>query len=578
MFGGGRKQSMPDGSVFISYRRGDSAGHTGRLYDGLSEAFGDTAVFMDIDAIDPGVDFAQRIRDALTACAVVLVVIGPRWIDALGDDGLRRLDDPQDYLRMEIAAALRRDDVLVIPVLVAGAVVPSGDQLPEPLQPLVMRQAIELSDPRWNYDMARLESVVRRAMARRPASASPPPTPTTGQGDGDGGRGDGGDGRGSRDPDGRSRPRSSRERRRSSTVLSIVLIVLLAGGGWWLYRSQVLPPDQGGDPGPTDRATDDSPTLGPEATPSEDEASEPSPSETVTPPPAPSPDIAFVRNGMLWGVDRDGDDLQAFTEPPIKVVHPDLARDGRVAFSSTRDEGGFQAGDSEIWIRETNGELRQLTDNRVDDSAPDWSPDGSRIAYSSSPDDTRRDIFVTAADGATAVDLTNTLDGDDDTPDWSPDGTQIVWEREVDGQHDIWRMDANGDNATAVTDTPEANDYWPAWSPDRGRIAFRSNILASGTWEYDIYTVDVDAEPAAADRYTRITTDGWNNHKPAWSPDGQWIAFDKARDFAEAQAARNKAAIDSDRDVWIKPVAGGMSEQLTNRKGTNVAPVWDPSG
>lgn len=116
--GGGRRNTVPDGSVFISYRRGDSAGHTGRLYDGLSAALGDAAVFMDIDAIDPGVDFAQRIRQALTICRVALVVIGPRWISAAAPDGARRLDDPEDYLRMEIAAALRRDDVVVVPVLV----------------------------------------------------------------------------------------------------------------------------------------------------------------------------------------------------------------------------------------------------------------------------------------------------------------------------------------------------------------------------------------------------------------------------------------------------------------------------
>jgi Tol biopolymer transport system component len=181
-------------------------------------------------------------------------------------------------------------------------------------------------------------------------------------------------------------------------------------------------------------------------------------------------------------------------------------------------------------------------------------------------------------DGTNPVNLTNTVNEDDDTPDWSPDGEEIVWEREVEGQHDIWRMDKSGDNPTAVTATPEADDYWPAWSPDGQRIAFRSNILASGPREYDVFTVAVDIGSAAADGYTQITTDGANNHRPAWSPDGEWIAFDKARDFADAQAARDNVAIDNDRDVWIKPIAGGMSERLTNRTGTNIAPVWDPRG
>lgn len=225
--GGGRRNTVPDGSVFISYRRGDSAGHTGRLYDGLSAALGDAAVFMDIDAIDPGVDFAQRIRQALTICRVALVVIGPRWISAAAPDGARRLDDPEDYLRVEIAAALRRDDVVVVPVLVAGADMPTREQLPEPLQPLALRHAFELSDSRWVSDVGHLVDVVRRAVQRpdRPPSRACIP----------------------------------------STILAIALILAIAGGGWLIWTAanptgQAPDDGSGGDPpAPTESAQAPSP-------------------------------------------------------------------------------------------------------------------------------------------------------------------------------------------------------------------------------------------------------------------------------------------------------------------------------
>jgi hypothetical protein len=101
--------------VFISYRRHDCAGHAGRLYDHLVERFGDDGVFMDIDAIEPGADFGERIENAIDMCSVLIALIGDQWLDIADSGGRRRLDNPSDLVRLEIGGALRRRDIRVIP-------------------------------------------------------------------------------------------------------------------------------------------------------------------------------------------------------------------------------------------------------------------------------------------------------------------------------------------------------------------------------------------------------------------------------------------------------------------------------
>jgi TIR domain len=141
--------------IYLSYRRIEAGGHAGRLVDHLSRHFGSGSVFRDIDTIQRGEDFAQAIEFALNACDVALVVIGNTWATGTGQDGRRRLDDPKDWVRLEVAAALRRN-VLVIPVLVDGARLPDPASLPEELRPLCRRHACELTDLRWSYDVGEL--------------------------------------------------------------------------------------------------------------------------------------------------------------------------------------------------------------------------------------------------------------------------------------------------------------------------------------------------------------------------------------------------------------------------------------
>ncbi|MGA6828314.1 toll/interleukin-1 receptor domain-containing protein [Nitrospira sp. NS4] len=147
------------GGIFISYRREDSAGYTGRLYDHLSRHFGPERVFMDIDAIAPGEDFVEVLQRNVTSCDALVVVIGKSWLACVDQQGHRRLDDPHDFVRLEIATALDRR-IPVIPTLVGGAVMPREQDLPDALILLARRQAMEISDMRFQQDCLRLIDVL----------------------------------------------------------------------------------------------------------------------------------------------------------------------------------------------------------------------------------------------------------------------------------------------------------------------------------------------------------------------------------------------------------------------------------
>src|SRR4030095_11011979 len=122
-------------AIFISYRREDAEGQTGRLFDDLARNFGEDSVFMDVAGIEPGRDFRRVIDEHVASCGVLLTMIGKSWVDAKDQSGRRRLDDASDFVRLETAAALKRD-IPVIPVMVQGAQMPRADQLPSDLAEL----------------------------------------------------------------------------------------------------------------------------------------------------------------------------------------------------------------------------------------------------------------------------------------------------------------------------------------------------------------------------------------------------------------------------------------------------------
>ena len=148
--------------IFISYRRQDTAGYAGRLYDRLAHHFGADRVFMDVEGIEPGLDFVDAIERAVGSCEVLIVIIGPGWL-ATDSAGKRRLDDPKDFVRIETGAALGRH-IRVVPVLVDKAVMPLAEELPADLAPLVRRQAIELSNKYWDATTGELIRTLERVL------------------------------------------------------------------------------------------------------------------------------------------------------------------------------------------------------------------------------------------------------------------------------------------------------------------------------------------------------------------------------------------------------------------------------
>ena len=141
--------------VFISYRRADSAGYAGRVMDRLDRELGRDLVFMDVDAIPLGTNFSKVPHEEVAKCSVLLAVIGPNWLDARDEQGNRRLNNPNDFVRIEIAAALQRS-IPVIPVLLEGARIPKATELPEDLKELSLRNGMEIRHASFQDDMNRL--------------------------------------------------------------------------------------------------------------------------------------------------------------------------------------------------------------------------------------------------------------------------------------------------------------------------------------------------------------------------------------------------------------------------------------
>jgi len=196
--------------IFICYRREDSAPYAGRLYDRLSAHFGAGRVFMDVDDIPPGADFLAQIESRIASCDALIAVIGKDWLTARNAKGQIRLTDPNDFVGLELAAALRRG-ILVIPALVGGAAMPKAEELRDSLRELSRKNAVTLHDDNFLRDLA---SVIQ-ALENLPALRS------------------------SHEPKGDAYLRERRERLWKRLLWKAPLIFLLvAFAVWWQWRSE----------------------------------------------------------------------------------------------------------------------------------------------------------------------------------------------------------------------------------------------------------------------------------------------------------------------------------------------------
>jgi TIR domain len=159
--------SSPTGGIFLSYRREDAAPYARLLQQKLRERLPSARVFMDLDSIEPGMDFAEVIEEAVSSCDILVAIIGRQWVALTDEQGRPRLEDPHDFVRFEIQAALRRG-VRLIPVLVDGAGPLRQQQLPGELQKLARLNALELSYGRYEYDVGRLVELIERVLAAAP--------------------------------------------------------------------------------------------------------------------------------------------------------------------------------------------------------------------------------------------------------------------------------------------------------------------------------------------------------------------------------------------------------------------------
>jgi formylglycine-generating enzyme required for sulfatase activity len=156
------------GQIFISYRREESHWSARSLHDRLSVSFDRNQIFMDIDSIAPGEDFVKAIETMVAKCDVLIAVIGANWLTSKDDQGVRRLDNPEDFVRMEIATALKRE-IRVIPVLVDGALVPRSTELPDDIKPLVRRNALRITDTSFDGDCQRLVAAIEQVLEKTTA-------------------------------------------------------------------------------------------------------------------------------------------------------------------------------------------------------------------------------------------------------------------------------------------------------------------------------------------------------------------------------------------------------------------------
>jgi WD40 repeat protein len=390
-------RARPPLRIFINYRREDASGYAGWLYEALSARYGESNVFMDVDTILPGEDFHEVLGSSVAACDVLVALIGRDWLTVAANDGKRRIDHPDDWVRIEIESALSQG-VKIIPTLVDGARPLAAADLPESLAPLATRQTVELTSARWRYDVGRLVGAIDKNRGSVATSR----------------------------PRGRRRllPLAGAGAAAASAVAVVVPLLLLTGGGGPL-----------GKPGQIAFARNDG--LYRMNADGSGVRRLFETGQTVSRPTW-SPDakhVAFAQGGDIWRLDSGGKVTNLTKEPSLGASSPTWSPDGKqIAFAaadpSSSGHGGIAV------VSAAGGSVRFLLDeaSSYEDGSPAWSPDGKTVAFT-----TRRgkplelDIYsVSVRDGNLSALVYTKPDANaavyNNDPSWSPDGKAIAFD------------------------------------------------------------------------------------------------------------------------------------------------------
>ena len=477
--------------IVISYRRVDTGGDARSLAEALERRFGNENVFLDIETIGPGEPFDRAIDRAVDSSDVLLALIGQHWLAVTDDEGRRRIDDPKDVVRVEILSALQRQ-LLVIPVLLEDATMPSEEELPPDLAPFSKRNAVELRGTKWKSDVESLVDDLaeeRRKKYRRLSKwrvVAPLGDAVW------------------------AVRRAAGKSPRVAAAVTLVLLALLAA----LVAVLVLRDGDGSTGGD---------------------------GEAPHPPLAVDETLAYVVGGRIMLLAGDAERAVPLPGAGFRTG-PDWTADGtRLAYAQ---EGTIRTADRD------GGNARQVTTERAGDRSPAWSEDGALIAFDrpEADDPERRGILVVRADGSEApIDLQAGAGEVGAAPDWSPDGRTLAYQRGL----RIWVMAADGSDQRELVEGFDRGSLFPKWAPNGMRVAFvlvdarpcEIGLARLGGGEVEIL------RPGAPERCG----------EPAWSPDGRHLV------------------VPSDDGLWAIPRDGGEPTHLLDA-GEAASPSWTRSG
>jgi Tol biopolymer transport system component len=481
--------------IFISYRRNDSISITGRIHDKLIAQFGRRNVYMDVVSIDGGTDFRVELKRAASQCDVMLVIIGHHWLNAVGTDDKRRLDDPDDFVRLEVETGLGQKEITVIPILVSGATMPKEEKLPQSISNLAYQNALSVREnPDFDGDIKHLIRQLKEAPTRKQKVARP--------------------------------PRFNRQQRR---IISIVGILILLGGILVYGFNSIFNPDRG-----INRFT-----------------------QFTMPPIAPRPSRLVAMSSGWTGtsllVDSDsGETVMELPNAFTPSFSPDGARltyttgNGRLYILNPYTGEGRQISDSgshafPIWSTDGRwiASLVQraaarsfdlvITSTDIDDSvftppreligedaSPSmrWSPDGTQIAYKRLSDTTVPRIQIVDTTNPSSINLVEGFV----LQDWSNAG--LLVSARANNCYSVGIYDVGTLRYREIKDDLCFEEIVARWSPDGNTIAVSKVI---GDDSIEPYAIGIVAVSTGEIRW--LETVPSSSALMDWSKDGRYIMY-----------------------------------------------------